>query len=361
MSVSKSDITKVISDIAIEFVQGITETDDLASRAVNTTTIDNITKVPLTQVSNLQLTRSTSDNYVADTVVAASLSNRKGTVILIKDNIDILPIAYFKKENDVNIEEVLTDTTSDLSFLLQSTIDDAVSDKVLKSATSQNNNIIEHLTPKCKVSWHQRSPYNRYCFTSDGKQAVAGCVAIAGAQALSVLQPKMSMISSWDEATKQYPTNKAIDEIARLVNYIGKQTGMKYGVNASGTKADKLVSLFSVYGINNYGGSNIINVLKTNHGIVVISGYRAKHGWGPWKHYVDGHAFIADGFIKYNRQNDPYYLHLNYGWGNYYNKDVYLLSSQGRWVEDEARQAYGIIYPHKMKFFSYTYPIEKNW
>lgn len=298
MSVSKSDITKVISDIAIEFVQGITETDDLASRAVNTTTIDNITKVPLTQVSNLQLTRSTSDNYVADTVVAASLSNRKGTVILIKDNIDILPIAYFKKENDVNIEEVLTDTTSDLSFLLQSTIDDAVSDKVLKSATSQNNNIIEHLTPKCKVSWHQRSPYNRYCFTSDGKQAVAGCVAIAGAQALSVLQPKMSMISSWDEATKQYPTNKAIDEIARLVNYIGKQTGMKYEVNASGTKADKLVSLFSVYGINNYGGSNIINVLKTNHGIVVISGYRAKHGWGPWKHYVDGHAFIADGYIK---------------------------------------------------------------
>lgn len=98
MSVSKSDITKVISDIAIEFVQGITETDDLASRAVNTTTIDNITKVPLTQVSNLQLTRSTSDNYVADTVVAASLSNRKGTVILIKDNIDILPIAYFKKK-----------------------------------------------------------------------------------------------------------------------------------------------------------------------------------------------------------------------------------------------------------------------
>ena len=136
MSVSKSDITKVISDIAIEFVQGITETDDLASRAVNTTTIDNITKVPLTQVSNLQLTRSTSDNYVADTVVAASLSNRKGTVILIKDNIDILPIAYFKKENDVNIEEVLTDTTSDLSFLLQSTIDDAVSDKVLKSTYS---------------------------------------------------------------------------------------------------------------------------------------------------------------------------------------------------------------------------------
>lgn len=98
MSVSKSDITKVISDIAIEFVQGITETDDLASRAVNTTTIDNITKVPLTQVSNLQLTRSTSDNYVSDTVVAASLSNRKGTVILIKDNIDILPIAYFKKK-----------------------------------------------------------------------------------------------------------------------------------------------------------------------------------------------------------------------------------------------------------------------
>lgn len=361
MNVSKSDKSTSISDIAIDFVQGVTETDNPVSRAINALTIESIKKVPLSQVTNLPMTRSASDNYETDTIVAASLSNSKGTVVLIKDDINILPIAYFKKENGIDIEEALTDTTSDLSFLLQSTIDNAVSDNVLKSATNQNNIIVERLAPKCKVSWHQRSPYNRYCFTSDGKQAVAGCVAIAGAQALSVLQPKMSMITSWDEVIKQYPTEKATDEIARMVSYIGKQTGMKYGVDASGTKADKLVSLFSKYGISNYGGSKIINVLKTNHGVIVISGYRAKHGWGTWKHYVDGHAFIADGYVKYNRQNDPYYLHLNYGWGTYYNKEVYLLSSRGRWVDDEARQAYGIIYPHEMKFFSCTYPIEKKW
>lgn len=171
----------------------------------------------------------------------------------------------------------------------------------------------------------------------------------------------MSMITSWSEVTKQYPTSEAIDQIARLVSYIGQQTGMKYGTKSSGTKTSRLASLFTEYGIIDYGDDKSIEVLKTTNGIIVISGYRAKHGWGPWKHYVDGHAFLADGYVKYDKGDDPYYLHLNYGWGPAYNKDVYVLSSQKEWDEEKGWKAYRTIFPHKIDFYTFTYPYEKNW
>ena len=58
---------------------------------------------------------------------------------------------------------------------------------------TDENAITEHISPKCKVAWDQNAPYNRYCFTESGQQALAGCVAIATAQALTVLQPSNSL------------------------------------------------------------------------------------------------------------------------------------------------------------------------
>ncbi len=44
---------------------------------------------------------------------------------------------------------------------------------------------------------------------------------------------------------------------------------------------------------------------------------RARHGWGPTKHYVDGHALLADGYIRFSGDK-YYYFHVNYGWGKGY-------------------------------------------
>ncbi|MDD6854098.1 MAG: C10 family peptidase [Prevotella sp.] len=355
--VTKTETKDIVSQVACEFANSINSSES-TTRALSSISVVSLSKLALNR--NSAWTRASISSE--DTIYSASLSDNKGSVILIKRASNVLPLAYFRDEKELDLKEILSDTISDKAFVIQSVIEDVSANNSLANINaSQDYSVVERLLPKCKVSWSQDSPYNRYCFTSDGKQAKAGCVAIAGAQALSVLQPKMSIISSWENAIATNPSSQAINEVARLVSYIGKQTGMKYGVSSSGTKADKLVGLFAKYGITNYGGAQNINVLKTKHGIIVISGYRAKHGWGPWKHYVDGHAFIADGYVKYNRAKDPYYMHLNYGWGNFYNKDVYVLSSKGRWDEEKGRETYGTIFPHKIKFFAFTFPSEKNW
>ncbi|MCO6026139.1 C10 family peptidase [Prevotella cerevisiae] len=343
-----------ISKIALKFANGINASTSTQTRSIDLASVKTINKLPMGNFfKNESNTRAVNYQiYLNDTLVSTSLTKNEGTVILIKNGEKILPIAYFRKENNMDVNKVLRDTTSDLSFLLQTAVNNIADDS--SPMIENTDQIVEKVNPKCKVSWDQDPPYNKYCYTNDGQQALAGCVAIAGAQALSVLRPKMSMITSWDEVTKQYPTAEAIDEIAKLISYVGQQTGMKYGTKASGTKTSNLVDFFKKYDIYNWGTYQPITVLHLPDGIVVVSGYRAKHGWGPWKHYVDGHAFIADGYVKYNRPKDPYYLHLNYGWGEPF-KDVYLLSSEKEWKENEAMAIYKKIFPHKIDFFCFAH------
>lgn len=136
---------------------------------------------------------------------------------------------------------------------------------------------------------------------------------------------------------------------------------MHYGTEASGTKTSNLVPLFAKYNIINYSGNDIDKVLKTKHGVAVISGYQGTHGWGPWKHAVRGHAFLADGFIKYNYGT---FLHLNYGWGSRFTdkaKNAYVLNVNKSWDEDSAKSVYGEVFKYSVKFYPFTYANEKFW
>lgn len=290
---------------------------------------------------------------------AISMCNNEGTVIVASNDSGSKPLAYFQDENDLDLQQVLADSVSDLAFIIRSVI--AENEVKPISQVSANYEIGERLAPKCKVSWTQNSPYNKYCFTKDGKQALAGSVAVAGAQALTVLRPHISFVSSWEDIIKPFPSSKAADEIARLVSYVGQKTGMDYGDDFSVTEAAKLIGFFTQYNINCYGQNNVIDVLKTQHGIVVASGYSTRHGWGTAKDYLYGHTFVADGYIKYNNMKDPYYLHLNYGMGKFYNKNVYVLSANKNWDLDLANKTYGKAYPYRLMFYTFCYPSEKNW
>lgn len=140
---------------------------------------------------------------------------------------------------------------------------------------------------------------------------------------------------------------------------------MDYGTKESGTKTENLSPIFAQYDIQDYDAGRAIDVLKTEHGIIVVSGYRARHGWGPTKHYVDGHAFIADGYIRFSGDK-YYYLHVNYGWGldsrkEKEQKSAYLLTSNKVWDETLANDIYNVYFPKKIKYFTYTYKNEKNW
>ncbi|MBF1456323.1 MAG: C10 family peptidase [Prevotella nigrescens] len=348
-----------IAQSAINFAKSIKHQATTRTMLSSSNSLYSLSVQELNLKNQLVKTRSTETTPKFFTV---ALSENSGTVLVAAKDNKAMPLAYFMKENNLDANELLKDTLSDLSFLVQTIINENSDRTITTSATgTDENTIIEHIDPKCKVAWHQRTPYNRYCFTSSGKQALAGCVAIAAAQALTVLQPNnFPGITSWEEIVKPYPSEATIDEIARLVRYMGKVTGIKYGTSESGTSKTPS-KLFKEYGIVDYDCGRVIDVLNTQHGIVYITGYRAKHGWGPWRHVAHGHAFLADGYVRYNRSKDPYYLHLKYGWLGGDPKDVYLLSANKHWKEKEAKEIYGRIYPYKLYYYTYTYETEKFW
>ena len=309
-----------------------------------------------------------------DTAITVSFSNAKGTALLLKNEDNILPLAFFLNEKGIDLDKELNDSESDLSFLIQQTIAEN-SGKVssVNSFKAETDlSIVKKISPKCRVAWHQLDPYNRFCPSSKDGRAVAGCVAVACAQALTVLQPSIYDANTWEKLINASEWDKdqtAMNQVASLIRTVGEIVDTKYSAFGSGVSR-KNISKFSRYlssfDIKDYDCERAIDVLDTEHGVIVIYGYRAIHGWGPWEHYVDGHAFIADGYIKYNEGKDPYYLHLNYGKyfndeENYkYKKEVYVLSAKKSWKKEEARDFYGEIYPYDLNYYTYAYKNEIN-
>lgn len=306
------------------------------------------------------------------TIYSVSMSDNKGTVMLVKSNSRIIPLAYFIKETDQSIQGAVSDTVSDLSFLIKSIAEVALLSDPGYADTSDDyifpGGSLFDCAPKCKVYWDQIAPYNKYCFTKNGEQALAGCVAVAAAQALTVLRPQMNIISSWDEVVKETPSAKAMDEIAKLISYIGKEVKTEYGAKASGAQMKYLSPLFEKYGIKDYGYDNCINVLSnTTHGVCIISGYKEPN--------KEGHAFLADGLQWYSNGTvmvegkepdvlSSAYLHLNYGWGKSYKTDAYILSIHEGWKK-EAEDIYGATFRYGMKYYCYAIKEEyeeiSNW
>lgn len=83
----------------------------------------------------------------------------------------------------------------------------------------------------CKVYWHQKDPYNRYCFTdSTNLPAYVGCVAVATAQLMSMFKyPEFYCHRplNWDLILR----NDSADELSWLMRRLGdeKNLDMEYG------------------------------------------------------------------------------------------------------------------------------------
>ncbi len=180
--------------------------------------------------------------------------------------------------------------------------------------------ILEEVKPKVPVEWEQGAPFNKYA----PNNSVAGCVAIATAQAFMVTRHvgTFNGISlDYDRLIKMknlfydddYPTET--DIIARLIRQIGSAVGMKYGTDESGANTKDAIRLFTFGGIMNLS-TNKADIRKTlrdyNRGIVIISSRTKKNGiFGNAR--GKGHAYITDGYRIYSDGSDL--MHVNYGWG----------------------------------------------
>jgi hypothetical protein len=205
--------------------------------------------------------------------------------------------------------------------------------------------------PLLSVEWGQRAPFNAYipknCDHVSGKAPV-GCVAVATAYILTYWLNKKSIDLNLDGYSinssllcnytcypNAYPGAGTIsidsattaeaatarEQVAHLMERIGKLTGMDYGCGgSSATTSDGvefLRSLGFTYGVPgyfnehwelglDYNVSDIISSLKNDRPVIVEGdAIRTPHsflGIVLWYTYDGGHAWVLDGHLKQHRR-----------------------------------------------------------
>lgn len=351
----KSGDTELVCTTAIRFTEAL-------NKDTKTRGIEEQLGIRSLEEMKLPRTRANNEEIIIYTV---HFSKNKGSVLLLnnKEN-SIVPIAYLEDEPNINTQEVLNDTTSILSSILNNIIDDFLSQSGPTTRgindLSQRWEITEKTEPKCKTNWYQLSPYNQYCKNKDNQLVPAGCIAVAGAQALSVLQPQMNnIVTDWTTLVEKGNSSPQYQkEAAKLIYTVGINSGLNYLEGKTGTNSlDELVKYFQKLNLKLCKTNYIIDVLKTNHGIVVAKGYRARHGWIK-RHYYDGHAFVIDAYAKFNKKDDPYYLHINYGDGRAnMAKHLYAISTEYNWDDDISNTDSSdklMQYPYKNKYYCFA-------
>ncbi|MBQ9185472.1 MAG: C10 family peptidase [Bacteroidales bacterium] len=199
------------------------------------------------------------------------------------------------------------------------------------------------------TKWGQGAPYNKYCKTPNGNNALVGCVAIAIGQIMAYhkydivynghyydwdIMEKIEDISSYPEDTVAW------NRIAHLLADLGRPENldMHYGVSTSWAYYDSLYNTFAHFGYQHTGTRQIYSSTVPlgeylEHGPIFFCGAKAGENIG--------HAWVIDEEVtrrrrvRYNYQQENYtevyqedkVLHMNLGWnGNangYYHPGVF--------------------------------------
>ena len=171
--------------------------------------------------------------------------------------------------------------------------------------------------------WGQRAPYNNKCPLVSGEHALAGCVAIATAQAVAhYKKPKThnGHTYDWDNiwaysndpsSLTNEQTAKAEDDIATLVRRIGDLVKMDYGKDASGANSQKVEKCLETLGFKSgnytsYDRDDIIASLKDGL-LVYTRGECFKKTTLGIASYSGGHAWVIDGFVRQIQVINSYY------------------------------------------------------
>ena len=120
--------------------------------------------------------------------------------------------------------------------------------------------------------------------------------------------------------------------VAHLMRSLGLAFGAEYESGGTGVDSDDAIEYmqnvgYNVSDLDDYDVNNVVNNLKCGNKIVYMNGYARYYHVGFFiRKYVDGHAWVVDGYIdevKNNKQS--YYLHCNWGWGG--TKNGYFLNN----------------------------------
>lgn len=230
------------------------------------------------------------------------------------------------------------------------------------------------IPPMINNKWHQKSPYNKYCYTSGGDKALAGCVPIAVAQITAYHKRNLpgrwaaiNKIGVWDMGKERFyvgSTNIEQSQVARFVKDVGVACKAEYGVEATSSTLSKAKK-----GMKSLGYTN---VKKHKYDPFIVEN-RLKCGCPV---YIQGassssaHAWVIDGLMRQRRQSLANgsiqvrtLMHCNWGWegryDGYYTSSVFNASNgphfnDPNWGETRSGGKYN--YNHKLKIITYNRP-----
>ena len=194
----------------------------------------------------------------------------------------------------------------------------------------------EVMSPLLKTKWSQGRPYNTYC-----SNYPTGCVITAVSQICSYLQSPKNIryqynsefgqaTMNWEKINQECSlyggkpnSSDTWEQVERMMRFWGVVFGAKYsdGGTSVSTK-DAVNTMRKNYGFNatslsDYNIDDVIKDLKCGNKIILMRGDgRYYHVGFVFRKYVDGHAWVVDGYIdqvKNNKENK--YVHCNWGWG----------------------------------------------
>lgn len=207
-----------------------------------------------------------------------------------------------------------------------------------------------------ETAWGQGPPYNLLTpiCDDDGDHTPAGCVAVAMAQVMNYWQHPDDF--PWDVMKNYYSSDeisRSAYETAGLMKNIGDNVSMNYGCDGSSASLNKAKkALVNDYGYNHnivyddYRIDDIKNNIQFGYP-VILGGYRTIREWLGITIYLNGHAWVADGYwLEYDRykevcytgggvpieryysKNHQYYIHMNWGWSNGYGENTWYYSNE---------------------------------
>lgn len=300
-------------------------------------------------------TRSTS---TADTLAyVLNYPDNSGFVIVATDR-RVYPVLGFSDEGNFSFENdnAKTNFIDNIEAYLESATSDDIYD-----VTDNDFDGCYVVDPMVQISLSQHSPWDKYVI-QEYPNCPVGCVAVATALVMShskyqityhnstfYLKSIITAISKGPGSTATnapkrivniyppyqptYTYEQAVDSMAKLLYWIGKDIDMNYSPDGSGAKSSDAYDLckslnFSIpSGYAEFDIKKITQYLNDNH-IVYLRGSDIDE--------KGGHAWVSDACYFCVAQNDQTqildtYIHCDWGWGGscngYYSGSVFEASS----------------------------------
>ncbi len=205
-------------------------------------------------------------------------------------------------------------------------------------------------------NWSQDAPYNRYCFMTDGRQAIVGCTAVAVGQIMAYHEWPLDYDGyyyEWD-AMKNGQDD---DMVAHFLRSLGnpENLNIRYGnygeANGNGSSAfpSRYYPTFTNMG---YICENLTTFSEENIRLMLSGTYNSNYPAtpvlidgrdDPEENSPGGHAWVIDGWLLYINQYttgthvqyvyEDYLYHCVWGWGGKSNGYFYF-ANDNRFYHD---------------------------